>query len=96
MFRSILVVIFATCACSLAYSEDENSPYASHDGITDGTSAAAAGTILYNSLNPSNPLPVHPSDSSVIHDNARNLGAGMKIKDAYKKSVQTNSGVGAQ
>ena len=77
---------------TLTFAEGGGS-YASHDSITTGSGAAAAGTNLYNTLmKPKNPLPVHGGDDAVIRQTLRNMGAGQGLKEAWSNATMSESG----
>jgi hypothetical protein len=70
--------------------------YASHDSISSGSGAAAAGTNLYNStMKPKTPLPVHGGDGAVVHQTIRNMGRGQNPKKAWSNAAMSESGAGA-
>lgn len=77
---------------SFAFAEGGTS-YASHDSISTGSGAAAAGTNLYNTLmKPKNPLPIHGGDDAVIRQTLRNMGAGQDLKEAWANAAMSESG----
>jgi len=57
----------------------------------EGEPGAAAGTSLFNSLNPNNPLP--QSGGNVIQDTMRNLGAQQSLSDAWSNAARSNAGL---
>ena len=85
-----LTLLLGSSAAAFA---DGGGSYASHDSITTGSGAAAAGTNLYNTLmKPKNPLPVHGGDDAVIRQTVRNMGAGQSLKEAWSNAAMSESG----
>lgn len=80
------IVTLSSVASTVAYAQSgKSSMYA-----TDGDKAAQMGTRLYNSLNPTTPLPVSRGD--VLQETARNMGRGQSAKNAWSNAAKTTSG----
>ena len=82
------LLIFISLIPTTVYAD----PYAAHDSIIDGSAGARAGTAVYNSVNPSAPLPAPSSDDAVIRGALRNMGAGQDVKEAWRNAAETESG----
>ena len=82
-------LVFAVAFTSFAAAAQDSKPYGSHDSITSGSGAAAAGTNLYNStIGRSHPLPVHGGDDAILRGTIRGLGEGKSVGDAWRKAAE--------
>jgi hypothetical protein len=59
--------------------------------VESGDAGARAGTIIYNTINPSRPLPL--SSGNVVPDTVRNMGAGQSPGTAWSNAARSNAGL---
>jgi hypothetical protein len=83
------VALMASIFAIPAEAED-NSAMGQNDAVSSGEEGARAGTLLYNSMNPSTPLPLSSGDT--VRDTIRNMGAGQSTKEAWSNAAASNAG----
>lgn len=86
-----IVILALLMAPHLALAQNGENMYGNNGGISDGEAGARAGTLLYNQLNPTNPLPI--TGGSVIPDTVTNMGAGQGLGEAWSNAARSNSGL---
>lgn len=59
----------------------------------NGENGAKIGTAIYNTMNPTRPLPMPQSDNHVFKQTLQNLGAGQKLGPAWQNAAQSAAGV---
>jgi len=91
-YRSgLAILVSVACIYAIPAKAEDNSAMGQNDTVSSGEAGARAGTLLYNSMNPSTPLPLSGGDT--VRETIRNMGAGQSAKDAWSNAAATNAGL---
>jgi hypothetical protein len=91
LISELVFAILISTSCS-TYAEEQGASWG--EKLSDGEPGARAGVLIYNAVNPNNPLPV-PSGGGeeVIKKTLQNIGSGIDLNNAFLKASEEASGI---